>query len=72
MRDSVSAAASEAGLEGAVQAAAEAGYAISAAELREAFAIDWGMRRARHLRDGAAVDSAASTVAVVQTPPSPT
>jgi hypothetical protein len=34
-----------------VQAAQQAGFAVSAEDLRAAFAVDWGMRRARYLRD---------------------
>jgi predicted ribosomally synthesized peptide with nif11-like leader len=34
-----------------VQTAREAGFAVTAEDLRAAFAVDWGMRRARYLRD---------------------
>jgi predicted ribosomally synthesized peptide with nif11-like leader len=34
-----------------VQAARQAGFGVSAEDLRAAFAVDWGMRRARYLRD---------------------
>ena len=35
-----------------VEVAGEAGFAITAEDLRAAFGVDWGMRRARYLRDG--------------------
>jgi hypothetical protein len=33
-----------------VQAARQAGFAVSAEDVRAAFALDWGMRRARYRR----------------------
>ena len=72
LHEALASVATEEGLTGVIRLAAEVGYVFSAEDLRQAFTIDWGMRRARYLRDEAAVDSAASTVAVVQTPASPT
>lgn len=60
-----------AGLEPVVAVAREAGFSLSVEDLRRGFAVDWGLRRARYLRD-AALDSATSTVAVVHTPRSGT
>jgi predicted ribosomally synthesized peptide with nif11-like leader len=34
-----------------VAVAGEAGFSISAEDVRAAFALDWGLRRARYLRD---------------------
>ncbi len=39
------------GLAAVVQSARQAGFVVSAEDLRAAFAVDWGMRRARYLRD---------------------
>lgn len=39
------------GLESAVEVASRKGFEINIDELRGAFAIDWGLRRARHLAD---------------------
>jgi hypothetical protein len=60
----------EAGLGPVVLVAAEAGFSVSIDDLRAAFVHDWGMRRARYLRDESTADSAATTVAVVHTPQS--
>jgi len=57
-----------AGLGPVAAVAREAGFALGVDDLRRGFVVDWGLRRARYLRD--APDSAASTVAVVQTPES--
>lgn len=59
-------------LAGVVEVAGGAGFAINADDLRAAFAVDWGLRRARYLREREPADRAATTVAVVQTPESPT
>lgn len=58
----------DAGLRPVVAVAAEAGFAVSAEELRAAFVCDWGLRQAHYLRERAAADRAANTVAVVHTP----
>jgi predicted ribosomally synthesized peptide with nif11-like leader len=71
LRARVAALAPAAGLEPVVALAREAGFAISAEDLRRGFTADWGLRRARYLRE-AAPDNAASTVAVVQSPESET
>lgn len=71
LRARVAALAPAAGLAPVVALAREAGFAISVEDLRRGFTADWGLRRASYLRD-AAPDSAASTVAVVQTPESGT
>jgi hypothetical protein len=60
----------EAGLGPVVLLAGEAGFPLSIEDLRAAFVHDWGLRRARYLRDEATTDSAASTVAVVNRPAS--
>ncbi|HET6864624.1 MAG TPA: Nif11-like leader peptide family natural product precursor [Solirubrobacteraceae bacterium] len=69
LRARLAALAPGAGLEPVVALAREAGFSISAEDLRRGFTADWGLRRARYLRE-AAPDSAASTVAVVQRPES--
>ncbi len=60
------------GLDAVAKVAGEAGFALSAEALRAAFALDWGLRRARYLSEREPADSAATTVAVVQAPESPT
>ena len=69
LRESLAALQPAAGLEPVVAVARKAGFTLTVEDLRRGFAVDWGMRRARYLRD-AAPDSAASTVAVVQIPES--
>jgi hypothetical protein len=59
-----------AGLEPLLHMARDHGYVFTAADLRRAFAHDWGFRRVRYLREPAPADSAASTVAVVNNPAS--
>jgi hypothetical protein len=71
LRARVAALAPAAGLDPVVAVAREAGFMISVEDLRRGFTADWGLRRARYLRE-AAPDSPASTVAVVQTPESGT
>jgi hypothetical protein len=58
----------DAGLEPVLRFAAEAGYPLSSDDLRAAFLFDWGLRRARYLREDAPAASAATTVAVVHKP----
>jgi ATP-binding cassette subfamily B protein len=60
----------EAGLDRLVLFAAEAGFSLSADDLRAAFGYDWGLRRAHYLRAEVSAESAATTVAVVHTPQS--
>jgi hypothetical protein len=60
-----------AGLEPVIALAREVGFTMSVEDLRRGFEVDWGLRRARYLRERPP-DSAASTVAVVQTPESGT
>lgn len=55
------------GLVPLVAVAADAGFTVSAEDLRRAYRLDWNLRRARYWRA-----SAASTVAVVKTPRSST
>ena len=62
----------EAGLDGLLEIAGGNGYRFGADDLRRAFAHDWGFRRARYLRPPVPADSAASTVAVVNSPASST
>ena len=69
LRERLAALRPAAGLEPVVALAREAGFTLSVEDLRRGFAVDWGLRRARYLRD-AAPDSATRTVAVVQTPES--
>jgi predicted ribosomally synthesized peptide with nif11-like leader len=71
LRARVAAVPPAAGLEAVVALAREAGFAITVEDLRRGFTADWGLRRARYLRE-AAPESAASTVAVVHTPESRT
>jgi hypothetical protein len=59
----------EAGLDPVVAIAHDAGYRISADDLRAAHAHDWGFRRARYLLATPAA-SAATTTAVVNSPAS--
>jgi hypothetical protein len=68
----LSALAPEAGLEPVIELAAHSGFQFSREDLRVAFTHDWAFRRARYLRVPAAPDSAASTVAVVNSPSSST
>lgn len=68
----LSALAPEAGLEPVIELAAQSGFQFSREDLRVAFAHDWAFRRARYLREPAAPDSAASTVATVNSPSSST
>ena len=58
----------DAGLGPVVALAAEAGFGLSAEELRAAFVYDWGLRRAHYVRERAAAERAATAVAVVHTP----
>jgi hypothetical protein len=52
LRDAVTqAVTAEAGLGAILDVAARSGYAIGADDLRAAFAIDWGLRRAFYLRE---------------------
>ncbi len=51
LHDSLVEAASDGRLEVVVELAAEAGFPIGIDDLRAAFALDWGLRRARYLRD---------------------
>jgi hypothetical protein len=62
----------EAGLAPVVDLAADAGFRFELEDLRAAFAHDWAFRRARYLREVPTQDSAASTVAVVNSPSSST
>jgi hypothetical protein len=62
----------ELGLAPVVQLAAEAGFCFAPEDLRAAFTHDWGFRRARYLREAPGSASAASTVAVVNSPSSST
>ena len=59
----------DAGIEAALEIAAEFGFTMDVDDLREAYARDWAFRRMRYLGKRSA-DSAASAVAVVKTPPS--
>ena len=61
----------EEGLAPVVALAAEAGFNVTAEDLRAAHAHDWGLRRALYARDATA-DSAQSTVAVVNSASSST
>ena len=70
VRQRLAALAPEAGLAPVVELAAEGGFQFSPEDLRVAFTHDWAFRRARYLREPAAPDSAASTVAVVNSPSS--
>lgn len=69
LRERLTALQPAAGLEPVVALAREAGFTLGLEDLRRGFAVDWGLRRARYLRE-TAPDSATSTVAVVQTPES--
>jgi predicted ribosomally synthesized peptide with nif11-like leader len=60
-----------AGLEPVVALAREAGFDLTADDLRAAHAHDWGLRRALYARDATA-DSAQSTVADVNSASSST
>jgi Nif11 domain len=51
LRESVAEVVSDGGLDAVVDVAAEAGFPVDVDDLRDAFKIDWGMRRARYLRD---------------------
>lgn len=51
LHERLSALAPEEGLGVVVELATEPGFPISAEGLRRAFVIDWGLRRARYLRD---------------------
>lgn len=55
----VAAATAESGLGAILEVAARAGYAISADDLRAAFATDWGLRRAFYLREPSSGSGAA-------------
>jgi hypothetical protein len=68
LRERLAALEPEAGLRPVLRLAAAAGYSLSSGDLRAAFLFDWGLRRARYLREDAPADSAATTVAVVHTP----
>jgi Nif11 domain len=62
----------EVGLAPVIELAAEAGFEFAPEDLRAAFTHDWAFRRALYLREPPASDSAASTVAVVNSPSSST
>jgi Nif11 domain len=73
LRQSVATRGSTEGLGAVLAIAAKAGFPIEVEDLRTAFSMDWGLRRALYLRDdGGDADRATTTVAAVQTPPSPT
>jgi predicted ribosomally synthesized peptide with nif11-like leader len=69
LRERLAALAPAAGLEPVVALARDAGFNLSVEDLRRGFVADWGLRRARYLRQ-APPDNAASAVAVVQSPES--